>query len=115
MNLKLKRIAPLQAGKMLAALYGLMSLLVVPFMMFFMAIGTLASRGHGGTPPFPFMFGVGMGLVFALLLPFFYAFMVFVCGVISAWLYNVLTKWVGGFEFEFETLAPPPVEAGPGA
>jgi hypothetical protein len=107
MNLKLKRIAPLQAGKMLAAFYGLMSLLVVPFMMFFLALSTLASRGHGGPSPFPFVFGLGMGIVFALLLPFFYALMGFVFGVISAWLYNLLARWIGGFELEFEPTPPP--------
>ncbi len=107
MNLKLKRVAPLQAGKMLAALYGLLSLIVVPFMFVAMTMAGLAARSHGGAPPFPFMVGMGMG--FVLLLPFLYALMGFVVGVISAWVYNLLTKWIGGFEFEFESVAPPPV------
>ena len=107
MNLKLKRIAPLQAGKMLAACYGLLSLVVVPFMFAAMAIGGMAARSHGGAPPLPFMLGMGMG--FVLLLPVLYAVIGFVAGVIGAWVYNLLTKWIGGFEFEFEPTAPPPV------
>jgi hypothetical protein len=40
MKVNLRRIAPFQAGKMLAALYGAMSLFVVPFMILFMALGS---------------------------------------------------------------------------
>ena len=109
MQLKLKHIAPLQAGKMLAAFYGLLSLLFVPFMLIFMALGSFAARQQGGgsAPPLPLLFGMGMG--FMLLLPVFYAAMGFVFGVISAWIYNLLTRWIGGLELEFESKEPPPV------
>jgi hypothetical protein len=107
MHLKLKRIAPLQAGKMLAAFYGLLSLIFVPFMLFFMAMGSFAARQHGGSsaPALPLMFGMGLG--FMVLLPFLYAAMGFILGVIGAAIYNLLTKWIGGFEFEFEAKEPP--------
>lgn len=107
MQLKLKRVEPLQAGKMLAALYGAMSLLMVPLLLMFMALGSFAARSQGGAgaPPLPLMFGMGVG--FMVLLPFFYAAMGFLAGLIGAWVYNLLTKWVGGFEFEFESPAPP--------
>ncbi|SDR65472.1 hypothetical protein [Opitutus sp. GAS368] len=107
MQLKLKRIAPLQAGKMLAAFYGLLSLLFVPFMLLFMAMGSFAARQQGGgaMPALPFMFGMGVG--FMVLLPFFYAAMGFVFGVISAAVYNLLAKWIGGLELEFEPNQPP--------
>src|SRR6187402_1350335 len=86
MNLKLKRIAPLQAGKMLAAFYGLMALVFVPFMMIFMALGRFAAEAHGasaGAPlALPLMLGMGVG--FMLLLPFLYAAMGFIFGVIAA-------------------------------
>ena len=110
MNLKLKRIAPMQAGKLLAALYGLLSLVFVPFMLAFMAFGSLIARSQGGAnfPHFPAMFGIGMGL-FMVIMPFMYAFMGFVFGVLGAWVYNLLAGWMGGFEFDFETQAPPPV------
>lgn len=107
MNLKLKRIAPLQAGKMLAALYGAISLIMVPFMLAFMAIGGFAARQQGGTnvPAVPLMLGMGMG--FVVLLPLLYAIMGFLGGVIGAWVYNLLAGWIGGLEFEFDAKAPP--------
>ena len=111
MNLKLKRIAPLQAGKMLAAFYGLMSLVFVPFFMIFMAVGSFAAKaqgaGAGATPPLPLMLGMGVG--FMLLLPFLYAAMGFIFGVIAAFVYNLLAGWIGGLALEFEQTPPPPV------
>jgi hypothetical protein len=109
MNLKLKRIAPLQAGKMLAALYGAISLIMVPFVLVFMAIGSFAARQQGGAglPAAPLMLGMGMG--FVILLPFFYALMGFLAGVIGAWVYNLIAGPVGGLEFEFEAKSPPPL------
>jgi hypothetical protein len=35
-------------------------------------------------------------------MPVFYGAMGFVFGAIGALLYNLLAKWVGGFEFELE-------------
>jgi hypothetical protein len=107
MELRLKRIAPLQTGKMLAAFYGLLSLMFVPFMLFFVAMGSFAARQHGdgSAPALPLMFGMGIG--FMVLLPFLYAAMGFIAGVIGALAYNLLAKWIGGFEFEFEVKAPP--------
>lgn len=111
MNLKLKRIAPLQAGKLLAAFYGLMSLVFVPFMMAFMALGSFAAKAQGGGagsgPPLPLMLGMGMG--FMLLIPVIYAAMGFVFGVLSAFVYNLLARWIGGLALEFEQAQPPPV------
>jgi hypothetical protein len=103
MNLKLKRIAPLQAGKMLAALYGLLSLIFVPFMMVAVALGSFAAKHQGNGAALPMMFGMG----FMVCLPLLYAVMGFIFGVLGAWIYNLLSKWIGGFELEFETPAPP--------
>ncbi|MDB6113209.1 MAG: hypothetical protein JWQ62_154 [Lacunisphaera sp.] len=107
MNLKLKRIAPLQAGKILGVFYALISLLFVPFMLFFMAMGSLVSRNQPNAAPFPLMFGMGIG--FMVFLPVLYGIMGFIFGALSAWIYNLLAKWLGGFELEFESSAPPPV------
>ena len=108
MEVKLRRIDPIQAGKMLAAFYGIMSLLFVPFMLLFMTLGSFAARQQGGSAPaLPFMFGMGIG--FMILLPVFYAVIGFVFGALSAFIYNLLAKWIGGFEFEFENKTPPAV------
>ena len=108
MNLKLKRVAPLQAGKMLAAFYGLLSLLIIPFMLIFMSVAGMAARSRGGEVfAFPLMLGLGMG--FMVVLPIVYAAIGFVFGVISAWIYNVLAGWIGGLEMEFDQTTPPPL------
>jgi hypothetical protein len=41
-----------------------------------------------------------------IFLPVLYALMGFVIG---AWVYNLLARWMGGFEFDFVSKAPPPV------
>ncbi len=94
---------------MLAALYGLLSLVMIPFMLAFMAVGSLAARSHGGgsTPAIPLLFGMGIG--FMILLPVLYALMGFIFGVLGAWVYNLLARWMGGFEFDFVTQVPPPI------
>ena len=48
---------------------------------------------------FPF----GGGLIF-FLLPFLYAIMGFIMTAISCLVYNVIAKWVGGIELEFEVV-----------
>lgn len=97
MKLKLKRIAPLSAGKILAVFYGAMALLFIPLFLLISALATFAG-GKAGMNPMPLMFGFGI-LIAA---PFFYAAMGFVSGVIGAWIYNLIAGWIGGFELEFE-------------
>ena len=91
---RIKRFAPLQLGKMLAVLYGIMGLVFCPFLLLF---STLAAH-TGGRPGMGMMFGTG----FALLLPVFYAVMGFIGGVVSGFLYNLIAKWIGGIEVEVE-------------
>jgi len=74
-------------------------LIFVPFFMFFAAIASMAPRAHGG-PPLPAILGMGFG--FMLFLPILYAVMGFIMGVIGAFIYNVVARWVGGIEVEIE-------------
>jgi hypothetical protein len=45
---------------------------------------------------------MALGTGFALFMPVLYAVMGFVFGVIGAFIYNVIAKWVGGIEVEVE-------------
>jgi hypothetical protein len=80
---------------MLALLYGIMGLIFCPFFLLF---SFLAPHGASQQRMGMMVFGTG----FAVLLPFLYAAMGFVGGVISAFIYNIIAKWVGGIEVEVE-------------
>lgn len=107
-QVKLKRIAPLQAGKMIGIFYAAFSLLFVPFVLVFFAMGSLAATTQTGVtaPGLGLLLGFGaMGLLFV---PVIYGVMGFVFGALAAWLYNLLAAWIGGLELTFEVNAEPP-------
>jgi len=92
---RIKRIAPLQLGKMLAILYGIMGLLFIPFFLVMSAVSSQMPPEHR----------VGMmafGIGFAIAAPFLYAAMGFVFGALGALIYNVVARWIGGVEVEVE-------------
>jgi hypothetical protein len=92
---KIKRIAPLQAGKILAILYGIMGLIFAPFFLIMSAVSAhLPAQQRVG------MMALGAG--FAVAMPVMYAVMGFVGGILGAAIYNLVAKWVGGIEVEVE-------------
>jgi hypothetical protein len=92
---RIKSFAPLQLGKMLAILYGIMGLLFIPF---FMMITATASK----LPPQQRVGMLAFGAGFSLIMPFIYAAMGFVFGALGAVIYNLVAKWIGGIEVEVE-------------
>src|SRR5687767_14188200 len=97
MRKQLTYIAPLKAGIVLAILYAILSLIVVPFFI----LAALMGKASGNPGPNPAIFGVA----FAIGLPFLYAAGGFLGGLIGAALYNLVAKWTGGFEFETRDVA----------
>jgi len=93
---RLKRVAPLSVGKIGALVYGAIGLIFVPFFLIMAAVGA-----HSGMQHHPFG-PLALGAGFAIAAPFMYAAMGFIGGVISAALYNLFAKWVGGIEVEVE-------------
>jgi hypothetical protein len=89
----LKRVAPLSAGKVLALLYGAMGLIAVPFFLLMAAMTANLPPAQRGIFA---MVGTGV----AICMPFFYAALGFIFGVLSAAIYNLAAKWVGGIEVE---------------
>ena len=83
---KIKRVSPLQLGKIAAVLYGILSLIFLPFVII---PALLANRP-------------GPGVIFILILPIIYVVMGFIMAVITAAIYNLCAKWVGGIEIELE-------------
>ena len=89
MKLKLKRIEVLKAGYISGLLYLLLSTFVlVPLALISMAFG------HPNA--------LGIGMIF--ILPIIYGLCGFVCGLIMAALYNLVSKWTGGLEVEVQEI-----------
>jgi len=102
---RIRKVTPLQLGKMLALVYGAIALVIVPFIAVFMGIGALVSANAAGSNHAAFLpaaMGVGMGLFMILFVPILYAGMGFIIGLLGAMIYNLVAKWVGGIEIELE-------------
>jgi len=99
MTRRLKRIAPLQFGLMLGATYGLISLVFVPFILLFSVLAKSMPHADNVTQQgFPMVASVAL----AVILPVAYAVMGLIGGIIAAWIYNIVAKFVGGIEVEVE-------------
>ena len=84
---RIVRIAPLQAGKVSAILYGMISLFFVPFLVL---PGFLGSKNA---------MPVWVPLLFIPL----YVIAGFLISVLMAWLYNLIAGWVGGIEITLQS------------
>jgi Transmembrane domain of unknown function (DUF3566) len=104
MKRRIKHIAPLQAGKMLGVLYGCMGLIFLPFLALAGMAGAFAqnaSHTQGG-PEVPAALVGGMMLGLGIMMPVIYGVFGFIFGIISAAIYNVIARWIGGIEVEVE-------------
>ena len=84
----IRRINPLQLGKVLAICYAMISLLVVPIFLLGAAFGN--NKAPGGS------------MVFVLLLPVLYGIAGFIGGLLCGFFYNICAKITGGIEVEIE-------------
>jgi hypothetical protein len=92
---RIKSIAPIQLGKMMALTYGVLGLLFCPL---FLIASFFASHVQNQQRFGMMAFGTG----FALLMPVIYGAFGFIFGIIGAFIYNVIAKWIGGIEVEVE-------------
>lgn len=104
MKRRIKRIAPLQAGKMFGALYGCLGLIFLPFFALAGVAGAFAQHAQQvqNAPGPPAAFITAMMFGFGVLMPIIYGVMGFVFGVITAAIYNLIAGWIGGIEVEVE-------------
>lgn len=75
--------------------YGIMGLVVCPI---FLIISLIAQHNQQQQHFGMMAFGTGI----AIILPIFYGAMGFILGVIGAFIYNLIARWVGGIEVEVE-------------
>jgi hypothetical protein len=99
MRKRLSRVAPLQLGIVLAALYGLLSLIFVPFIVLI----TILTAMHHTNGPKPI--GIVGGVVMLILLPILYTVLGFIFGVLGGAVYNFVATLTGGIEFTVTDLA----------
>ena len=97
---RLQRVAQVQCGVVLGALYAAISLIFVPFVL----LVTMIAPKNGNNLPF-----FGGGIVFVILIPILYGVLGFIGGIISAAIYNLIASWTGGIEFTVVDVPPPPI------
>jgi hypothetical protein len=85
-KMRLRTIAPIQAGVIAAVIYGLIG---IPIALIYLAVLMTSPT----TRAFAFA---------AILAPVIYAIIGFIGGALSAWLFNLASGWVGGIELGFE-------------
>jgi hypothetical protein len=102
--MQVKRVGVLSLGKVFAVLYGLFGLIFgVLFSLFAImgaALGGLAAETgeEAGAAVFGLLFGVGA----VIAMPVIYAIMGFIGGILTAALYNLSARFVGGIELDLE-------------
>ncbi len=104
---RVKRFDVLSVAKVAGLCYGAMGLLFVPFFLLFGMVASVAGKQNPELPAwFGAMFGVGM----AVMMPILYAIMGFIMGAIGAFIYNLISKWIGGIEVELEPTGVRPLQ-----
>jgi hypothetical protein len=87
----------LSVAKIMGVINAIFGLVLMPF---FLLMGLLGSMIPNQSGPHPFA-GVG-GVIFALFAPIFYGVIGFIFGAVSAFLYNLLARWLGGIEVKLQ-------------
>jgi len=95
MRQQILRLSPFQTAKVMAALYGLMGFIFIPFIYFAMGLAPNANRPGG---------------MFLILVPLAYAAFGFVFVAIACLLYNFVATFTGGIEVELSPTAAPSAE-----
>ncbi len=91
---QLKSIGVLSLAKIYALIMAVFGLIIGIFYGF----GMMAPIGFSGG----MMSGAVAGFLFVILMPVFYGVLGFVSGAITALLYNMFAKWVGGVEVDLK-------------
>lgn len=84
---RIRNIDPVQAAKVVAVLYLILGLVLIPIFLFLTFMDSNA-------------FGLGMG--FMIFIPVMYAVVGFISTIVMCALYNLVAGWVGGIEVELE-------------
>jgi hypothetical protein len=99
---KINKIGVMSLGKILGFLYALLGLIFGGLFSLGIIVGSLFSRaeGAGGS--------ITWAIALLFLVPAFYGALGFVFGLLTAWLYNLAAKYIGGLEIEMEVKSETP-------
>ncbi len=89
---RIQRIGPKSVAKLSGVLYALLGLIIGVLFFIISLLIPGKSPGSGAL----LLFGIATPIIF----PILYGGIGFVFGLVIAWLYNLVAKWVGGIEVE---------------
>lgn len=95
---ELKRLNPMSVAKLQGLLGVIGGLIVGILVAIFTSIAGSALQQAGGQGGSGLAFLGGVGAIVGM--PIMYGVVGFIGGLIGAWLYNLVAKWVGGIEIE---------------
>jgi hypothetical protein len=96
---RLKRVGALSFAKMQGAVMGVIGLLFGLIYGAILVVTGIVALVAGQKAGIIALLG---GVAFVILAPLFYAALGFLFGALSAWIYNIVARYVGGIEVEFE-------------
>ena len=97
--IQVKRLGVLSLGKMLGLLYALLGFIIGLIFSCVSLVGSVAMISElGGEGAFGLLFGIGSIVLF----PIFYGVIGFIAGLLVAFLYNIIARFVGGIEIYTE-------------
>ena len=104
-KMQIKRIGVFSFAKVYAVvLTGIGLLIFIPIGLIMMIFGAAAiTQESGGAMA---GVGIGLGLVYMVILPVVYGIIGFIFGAVTALIYNVAAGFVGGLELDLENVAP---------
>jgi hypothetical protein len=91
----LRSVEVWSCAKVTGVLYGCMGLLVIPMVLISITASTASPQGYSAL-------GATALVLFSIFAPVIYGLLGFVFGALSAWLYNVTAKYVGGIRLELQ-------------
>ena len=103
-TLKLKRLDPIKWATIMAAVYAILSLIImIPMFLFMSVLGASEGLEEAGL-------GILGGGVMMLFLPVIYGVLGFIFGLIGAYIFNFVLGKTDGLEMDFEKMGTEVVE-----
>lgn len=94
--MKIKKVGVLSLAKIIGFLYAVIGLVIGIIFSLISLIGLFMDSGSATRPEIIF------GVVAFVVIPVLYGVGGFLGGLLTAYLYNLFSKWVGGIEIEVE-------------